>query len=154
MPVEIIIPSPGESITEVTVGAWLKSSGQWVEKDEPLVEIESDKAALEVAAPESGVLTITAEQGAEMNAGDVIGTIDPDAKRPRKQTRKRRAQRPRRPSRSPPRSRSPPPPPRPPMTRPSTGGLRLWRAKSPRKRASTWKASAAPARRVASRNPM
>jgi len=82
MPVEIIIPSPGESITEVTVGAWLKSSGQWVEKDEPLVEIESDKAALEVAAPESGVLTITAEQGAEMNAGDVIGTIDPDAKRP------------------------------------------------------------------------
>jgi len=78
MPVDITIPSPGESITEVTVGAWLKSSGQWVEKDEPLVEIESDKAALEVAAPESGVLTITAEQGAEMNAGDVIGTIDPE----------------------------------------------------------------------------
>jgi 2-oxoglutarate dehydrogenase E2 component (dihydrolipoamide succinyltransferase) len=82
MPVDIIIPSPGESITDVTVGAWLKSSGQWVEKDEPLVEIESDKAALEVAAPESGLLTITAEQGAEMNVGDVIGTIDPNAKRP------------------------------------------------------------------------
>ena len=82
MPVDIIIPSPGESITDVTVGAWLKSSGQWVEKDEPLVEIESDKAALEVPAPESGLLTITAEQGAEMNVGDVIGTIDPNAKRP------------------------------------------------------------------------
>ncbi|MDY7107037.1 MAG: 2-oxoglutarate dehydrogenase complex dihydrolipoyllysine-residue succinyltransferase [Planctomycetota bacterium] len=78
MPVDITIPSPGESITDVSVGAWLKSSGEWVEKDEPLVEIESDKAALEVPAPESGVLTITAEQGEEMNVGDVIGTIDPE----------------------------------------------------------------------------
>jgi 2-oxoglutarate dehydrogenase E2 component (dihydrolipoamide succinyltransferase) len=79
MPVDITIPSPGESITDVSVGAWLKSSGEWVEKDEPLVEIESDKAALEVPAPESGVLTIIAGQGEEMNVGDVIGSIDPDA---------------------------------------------------------------------------
>jgi len=82
MPVEIIIPSPGESITEVTVGSWLKADGEWVEQDEPLVEIESDKVTLEIPAPASGVLHIGAEKDAEMNVGDVVGTIDADAPRP------------------------------------------------------------------------
>jgi len=82
MPVEITIPSPGESITEVVLGPWQKQSGAWVRKDDALVEIESDKVTLEVPSPESGQLTITAEEGAELKVGDVIGTIDPSANPP------------------------------------------------------------------------
>ena len=82
MPVDITIPSPGESITEVVLGPWHKQSGDWVEKDETLVEIESDKVTLEVPAPESGVLAASADEGAEMNVGDVIGSIDPSAEKP------------------------------------------------------------------------
>ena len=82
MPVEITIPSPGESITEVVLGPWQKQSGAWVQKDDALVEIESDKVTLEVPSPESGLLTITADEGAELRVGDVIGTIDPSATPP------------------------------------------------------------------------
>ena len=79
MPVDITIPSPGESINEVVIGPWHKSAGEWVQKDEIIVEIESDKVTLEVTAPESGLLQIAATEGAEMTVGDVIGSIDPDA---------------------------------------------------------------------------
>ncbi|MCZ6835865.1 MAG: 2-oxoglutarate dehydrogenase complex dihydrolipoyllysine-residue succinyltransferase [Planctomycetota bacterium] len=82
MPVEITIPSPGESITEVTLGPWQKSSGMWVERDEILVEIESDKVTLELPAPASGLLSVNADEGAEMNVGDVIGSIDESAAKP------------------------------------------------------------------------
>jgi 2-oxoglutarate dehydrogenase E2 component (dihydrolipoamide succinyltransferase) len=82
MAVEITIPSPGESITEVTLGPWHKSDGDWVEKDETIVELESDKTTLELPAPESGVLKISAQEGEDKNVGDVIGTIDPDAEKP------------------------------------------------------------------------
>lgn len=82
MPVDITIPSPGESITEVTLGPWHKSDGDWVEKDDTLVEIESDKVTLEVPAPESGLLKITAQEGEEKSVGDAIGSIDPDAEKP------------------------------------------------------------------------
>ncbi len=82
MTAEITIPSPGESITEVTLGPWHKQSGDWVEQDETLVEIESDKVTLEVPAPSSGILSTIAEEGAEMNVGDVIGSIDASAAKP------------------------------------------------------------------------
>ena len=82
MPIELTIPSPGESITEVVLGPWHKASGEWVEKDETLVEIESDKVTLDLPAPESGVLRVVAEEGAELAVGTVIGSIDPDAQRP------------------------------------------------------------------------
>ncbi len=82
MAINITIPSPGESITEVTLGPWSKQSGEWVERDETLVEIESDKVTLEVPAPDSGMLTIKAMEGVEMAVGEVIGLIDPDATRP------------------------------------------------------------------------
>ena len=82
MPIELTIPSPGESITEVVLGPWHKASGEWVEKDETLVEIESDKVTLELPAPGSGVLRVVAEEGAELAVGTVIGSIDPDAQRP------------------------------------------------------------------------
>ncbi len=82
MPLEISIPSPGESITEVVIGPWQKSSGDWVEKDEVVVEIESDKVTLELRAPDSGVLEALADEGAEKQVGDVIATVDPSAERP------------------------------------------------------------------------
>ncbi len=82
MPVQISIPSPGESITEVVIGPWQKSSGEWVEKDEIVVEIESDKVTLELPAPESGVLQVLADEGAEKQVGEVIATVDPSAERP------------------------------------------------------------------------
>src|SRR5262245_19651233 len=82
MPINITIPSPGESITEVTVGAWHKRSGEWVAKDEPLVEIESDKVTMEIPAPDSGVLKIAAESGAEKKVGDTVGSIEPSPPKP------------------------------------------------------------------------
>ena len=62
MPVELKVPSVGESITEVQIGAWLKREGEPVRKDETLVEIESDKATVELPAPADGVLTQIAEE--------------------------------------------------------------------------------------------
>lgn len=73
---EIIIPSPGESVTEITVGTWLKQDGEWVEKDEPICEIESDKATLEVGAPNEGILSISAKEGEELDVGAVLGTVE------------------------------------------------------------------------------
>lgn len=77
MSVSITIPSPGESITEVTVGAWLKENGEWVEQDEAICEIESDKATLEVGAPAAGILHAEADVGQELEVGAVLGTIEP-----------------------------------------------------------------------------
>jgi 2-oxoglutarate dehydrogenase E2 component (dihydrolipoamide succinyltransferase) len=77
MPVDVTVPSVGESITEVFVGAWLKQPGDAVKRDEALVEIETDKATVEVPAPVDGVL---AEQlvaaGASANVGDVVARIE------------------------------------------------------------------------------
>ena len=73
---EIIIPSPGESVTEITVGAWLKQDGEWVDKDEPICEIESDKATLEVVAPDEGILSVSAQEGDELDVGAVLGTVE------------------------------------------------------------------------------
>lgn len=75
MPVDIIIPALGESITEATILRWLKASGEAVEQDEIIVEIETDKATMELAAEESGVLTITKNEGEKVQIGDVIGQI-------------------------------------------------------------------------------
>jgi len=77
MSVDIIIPSLGESITEATILRWLKVSGEAVEQDEIIVEIETDKATMELVAPESGVLTITKEEGEKVQIGDVIGQVTP-----------------------------------------------------------------------------
>ncbi|MEC8734079.1 MAG: 2-oxoglutarate dehydrogenase complex dihydrolipoyllysine-residue succinyltransferase [Planctomycetota bacterium] len=82
MSVEIIIPSPGESVNEVTVGTWLKQDGEWVEQDEAICEIESDKATLEVGAPVAGRLECSAKAGEELDVGAVLGTINDSAERP------------------------------------------------------------------------
>jgi 2-oxoglutarate dehydrogenase E2 component (dihydrolipoamide succinyltransferase) len=80
MPVELKIPAVGESIAEVVIGAWRKSVGDTVEKDEDLVELETDKATFELPAPASGVLTqILKKAGETVAIGDVIGSIGDSA---------------------------------------------------------------------------
>ncbi len=74
----IQIPSPGESITEVTIGEWLVAEGDWVDIDQSVVLIETDKANLEVPSPAAGfVRNITLAAGADAKVGDVIATIEP-----------------------------------------------------------------------------
>ena len=82
MPVEIVIPSMGESITEIRLGQWLKQDGDWVNQDESLVEIESDKVTQELPAPAAGALKITEPEGTDLPIGAAIGTIDTEAARP------------------------------------------------------------------------
>lgn len=78
MAIELKVPPVGESITEVEIGTWLKQPGDLVNKDEPLVEIESDKATVEVFAPESGVLKeIVKKTGATAQVGELIGYFEP-----------------------------------------------------------------------------
>jgi len=72
----VVAPSVGESITEVSILKWLKSNGQQVKNGEVLLEIESDKATVEVAAEATGALTILMQAGERMNVGSVIGMID------------------------------------------------------------------------------
>nr|BAL57840.1 2-oxoglutarate dehydrogenase E2 component, dihydrolipoamide succinyltransferase [uncultured Bacteroidetes bacterium] len=80
--IEIKVPSPGESITEVLLDKWHKPNGSWVEKDELIAEIQSDKAALEVYAESSGRLEILVEAGKQVPVGTVIARIDPGAEKP------------------------------------------------------------------------
>ena len=77
MPVDLKVPTVGESVTEVQIGQWLKKEGDFVEKDEPLVEIESDKVTLELPAPVSGTISkIGKQSGDEAQVGDVIGQME------------------------------------------------------------------------------
>jgi 2-oxoglutarate dehydrogenase E2 component (dihydrolipoamide succinyltransferase) len=80
VPVEIHVPELGESVTEATVGKWLKSEGEQVKAGEPVVELETDKVNFEVEAEQDGVLeTISAGEGEDVGVGDVIGTIGESA---------------------------------------------------------------------------
>src|SRR6516225_7691081 len=73
---DIVTPTLGESVTEATVARWAKKPGDRVAKDEVLVELETDKVNLEVAAEADGVLTdIAAEEGATVNPGQVLGHL-------------------------------------------------------------------------------
>lgn len=76
MIIEVKIPQVGESISEVTIAKWLKKNGEFVNQDDILCEMESEKATLELTAEKSGVLKIVAEEGATINIGDVAATID------------------------------------------------------------------------------
>jgi len=78
MAVDITIPALGESITEATILRWLKTAGEAVERDEIVVEIETDKATMELAAPEAGVLSeILKGEGEKVQIGEIIGRIAP-----------------------------------------------------------------------------
>jgi len=82
MGVDIKVPSPGESVSEVEIAGWLVSDGDYVEKDQEIVELDSDKATLALPAEEAGVVSITVGDGEAVEVGQVIGTIDTDAKAP------------------------------------------------------------------------
>ncbi|HQW04643.1 MAG TPA: 2-oxoglutarate dehydrogenase complex dihydrolipoyllysine-residue succinyltransferase [Flavobacteriales bacterium] len=74
--VDIKVPSPGESISEVRIAQWLVADGDVVEKDQVIAEIDSDKATLELSAEESGKITLLAEADATVNVGDVVAKLD------------------------------------------------------------------------------
>lgn len=82
MVLEMKVPSPGESITEVEIATWLVEDGDYVEKDQPIAEVDSDKATLELPAEESGVITLKAEEGDAVAVGAVVCLIDMDAAKP------------------------------------------------------------------------
>ena len=82
MILEMKVPSPGESITEVEIATWLVQDGDYVEKDQPIAEVDSDKATLELPAEESGVITLKAEEGDAVAVGAVVCLIDLDAEKP------------------------------------------------------------------------
>ncbi len=82
MALEMKVPSPGESITEVEIASWLVKDGDYVEKDQAIAEVDSDKATLELPAEASGIITLKAEEGDVVAVGDVVCIIDTDAKKP------------------------------------------------------------------------
>ncbi len=88
MILEIKIPSPGESITEVEVGTWLVEDGSYVERDQEIAEVESEKATLPIIAPENGRVKFLLEPGSTARVGDVICTIDTDAPAEKKSEKK------------------------------------------------------------------
>lgn len=79
---EMKVPSPGESITEVEIAAWLVKDGDFVEKDQPIAEVDSDKATLELPAEQSGIITLKAEEGDVVQVGQVVCLIDMSAAKP------------------------------------------------------------------------
>ena len=81
MALEMKVPSPGESITEVEIASWLVADGDYVEKDQAIAEIDSDKATLELPAEASGIITLKAEEGDTVAVGQVVCLIDTDAKK-------------------------------------------------------------------------
>ncbi len=77
------VPSPGESITEVEIATWLVQDGDYVEKDQAIAEVDSDKATLELPAEESGIITLKAEEGDAVAVGAVVCLIDTSAAKPK-----------------------------------------------------------------------
>ena len=73
---KIVVPALGESVTEATVSKWLKSVGEQVDSDEPVVELETDKVNVEVPSPSSGVLeNISVKEGATVEVGTLLGSV-------------------------------------------------------------------------------
>ncbi len=75
------VPSPGESISEVEIAQWLVKDGDYVEKDQTIAEVDSDKATLDLPAQESGIITLKAEEGDTVLVGDIVCTIDTTGKK-------------------------------------------------------------------------
>lgn len=84
MVLEMKVPSPGESITEVEIAQWLVKDGDYVEKDQIIAEVDSDKATLDLPAEDSGTITLKAAEGDAVEVGKVVCLIDTSAKKPAK----------------------------------------------------------------------
>ena len=82
MILEMKVPSPGESITEVEIAEWLVQDGDYVEKDQAIAEVDSDKATLELPAEASGIITLKAEEGDAVAVGAIVCLIDTSAAKP------------------------------------------------------------------------
>src|SRR5580692_8617891 len=80
--IDIKVPAVGESISEVTLVKWLKQEGQYVERDEVIAELESEKATFEVNAEKAGVLKMIGKEGDTLKIGDVVAQIDETAAKP------------------------------------------------------------------------
>src|SRR6476620_3578382 len=80
--IEIKVPAVGESISEVTLLKWLKKDGEYVDRDEVIAELESEKATFEVNAEQAGSLKIIAKEGDTLNIGSVLAHIDETAEKP------------------------------------------------------------------------
>src|SRR6186713_2967887 len=80
MILEMKVPSPGESITEVEIATWLVKDGDYVEKDQAIAEVDSDKATLELPAEVSGIITLKAAEGDVVAVGAVVCVIDTEGK--------------------------------------------------------------------------
>ncbi|MGH7787481.1 MAG: biotin/lipoyl-containing protein, partial [Candidatus Binatia bacterium] len=76
MPVDVQIPTLGESVSEGVIVRWIKQDGESVAMDEPLFELETDKASIEIPAPSGGVVKILSKEGATVKVGDVVARID------------------------------------------------------------------------------
>ena len=81
MIIEMPVPSPGESISEVEIAQWLVKDGDYVEKDQTIAEVDSDKATLDLPAQESGTITLKAQEGDTVLVGDVVCLIDTSGKK-------------------------------------------------------------------------
>jgi 2-oxoglutarate dehydrogenase E2 component (dihydrolipoamide succinyltransferase) len=82
MSIEIKVPSVGESINEVTLTRWIKNDGEWVDRDEVIAELESEKATFEINAEKAGILHTSAKENDTLKIGDVVATIDDSAQKP------------------------------------------------------------------------
>ena len=83
MAIDVTVPSVGESVAEGRIARWIKQDGQYVKADEPIFELETDKAAQEIVAPAAGVLKVVAKEGDVVKIGQVVGSIDTSAAAPK-----------------------------------------------------------------------
>ena len=88
MILEMKVPSPGESISEVEIAEWLVKDGDYVEKDQTIAEVDSDKATLDLPAEQSGIITLKAKEGDAVEVGAVVCLIDTSAKAPKVDAKK------------------------------------------------------------------
>ena len=86
--IDIKVPTVGESISEVTLLQWLKKDGEYVDRDEVIAELESEKATFEVNAEKAGVLKISAKEGDTLKIGDLLASIDETAAKPEGEAQK------------------------------------------------------------------
>ena len=82
MSLDVKVPTVGESINEVTLSKWIKKDGDYVNRDEVICELESDKATFELNAEQAGVLKTNSKEGDTLKIGDVVASIDTDAQAP------------------------------------------------------------------------